>query len=211
MLIINEINIIMSSIGTTSIDSLPMSPQSENNIQMETYEKNVVMSNSSQEAQHNRDVDPTMDQKNMNQFVTGLQQASAAGMTSLPSRDIPQNQQHISQDPNIKPNYIPENENEQIDYIQQHQTNEDMINSQALKQEKKNAFDSMFDEFQTPILIGILYFLFQLPIFQKQLCKFLPSLFKKDGNPSLSGYIFTSAAFSSIYYFIIKGMLFLER
>ncbi len=34
MLIINEINIIMSSIGTTSIDTLPMSPQSENNIQM---------------------------------------------------------------------------------------------------------------------------------------------------------------------------------
>ena len=34
-------------------------------------------------------------QKNLNQFVTGIQQASAAGMTTLPSRDIPQNQQFI--------------------------------------------------------------------------------------------------------------------
>jgi len=210
MLIINEISIIMS-IGTTSIDSLPMSPQSENNIQMETFEKNVQIQNPSQDLGQQRDNDPAMNQKNMNQFVTGLQQASAAGMTSLPSRDIPQNQQHISQDEYVKPNFIPQHENEQIDYIQQHQTNEEIIHAQGLKQDKKNTFDSMFDEFQTPILIGVLYFLFQLPILQKQLCKIIPSLFKKDGNPSLSGYIFTSAAFSSAYYFIMKGMFFLEK
>jgi hypothetical protein len=209
MLIINEINIIMSTIGTTSIDSLPMSPQSEHNIQMQTYEKNVQIQNFPQEGNYSRDVDPTLDQKHLNQFVTGLQQASAAGMTSLPSRDIPQNQQHIIQDVHTKPNYIPQNET--IDYIQQHQTNEEIINSQALKQEKKNVFDSVFDEFQIPILIGVLYFLFQLPVVEKQLAKILPSLFKKDGNPSLSGYIFTSVAFSCIYYFIMKGMLFLEK
>ena len=196
--------------GTTSIDSLPLSPQTGDNIRMDTYDQNMKVPNPAQALQQSRDNDPAMMQKNLNQFVTGLQQASAAGMTALPSRDIPQNQQHISQDVRIQPNYMPP-QYEQTDYIQQHQTNENIIQAQAQKQEKKNNFDALFDELRTPVLIGVLFFLFQLPIIQKQLCKILPSLYNKDGNPSLSGYIFTSAAFASSYYFIVKSMLFLER
>lgn len=197
--------------GTTSIDSLPISPQTSDNIRMDTYEINKKISNPSQNLQQERDNDPAMMQKNLNQFVTGLQQASAAGMTSLPSRDIPQNQQHISQDVRVQPNFIPPPQYEQPDYIQQQQTNDDIIRAQAQKQDKKTTFDAMFDEMQAPILIGILFFLFQLPIIQKQLCKILPELFNKDGNPSLSGYIFTSTAFAGTYYFIIKSMYFLEK
>lgn len=197
------------NIGTTSIDSLPVSPQTNDNIRMDTYEQNVKIPNPTQALQQQRDNDPATMQKNLNQFVTGIQQASAAGMTALPSRDIPQNQQHLSQDVHIQPNYIPAPT--EHDYIRAEQTNEDIIRAQAQKQEKKNSFDVMYDEFQTPALIGILFFLFQLPVIQKQLCKILPSLFNKDGNPSLSGYIFTSASFATIYYFLVKSMQFLER
>jgi len=105
------------SIGTTSIDSLPISPQSGDNIRMDTYDKNIQIENQSQSLQENRDNDPAVKQKNMNQFVTGIQQASAAGLTELPSRDIPRNQEHLSQDIQIQPNHIP-NENSQVDYIQ---------------------------------------------------------------------------------------------
>jgi hypothetical protein len=197
------------NIGTTSIDSLPLSPQTNENIRMDTYEQNVKIPNPAQALQQERDNDPAVMQKNLNQFVTGIQQASAAGMTTLPSRDIPQNQQHLSQDVHIQPNYIPVQDS-QMDYIRAEQTNEEIIRAHAKKQERKNTFDIWYDELQTPVLIGILFFLFQLPIIQKQLCKLLPSLFNKDGNPSLSGYIFTSVSFASIYYFLIKSINFLE-
>jgi hypothetical protein len=196
------------NIGTTSIDSLPVSPQTDN-IRMDTYDQNVKIQNPTQALQHDRDNDPAAMQKNLNQFVTGIQQASAAGMTALPSRDIPQNQQHLAQDVRIQPNYIPQAN--EMDYIRAEQTNEEIIRAQAQKQEKKNSFDALYTELQTPALIGILFFLFQLPVIQKQLCKILPSLFNKDGNPSLSGYVFTSVSFAAVYFFLVKGMQFLER
>ena len=199
------------NIGTTSIDSLPVSPQTNDNIRMDTYEQNVKIPNPTQALQHERDNDPATMQKNLNQFVTGIQQASAAGMTTLPSRDIPQNQQQLSQDVRIQPNYIPPASNNQLDYIRAEQTNDEIIRAQAQKQEKKNSLDVLYDEIQTPALIGILFFLFQLPVIQKQLCKILPSLCNKDGNPSLSGYIFTSVSFASVYFFLVKAMHFLER
>ena len=198
------------NIGTTSIDSLPLSPQTDN-VRMDTYEQNIKIPNPTQSLQQERDNDPAIMQKNLNQLVTGIQQASAAGLTALPSRDIPQNQQHISQDTQIKPNYIPSPEERMNDYIREHQTNEEIIRAQAQKQGKKASFDVLFDELQGPFMIGILYFLFQLPVVQKQLCKILPTLYGKDGNPNLSGYIFTSAAFASAYYFLMKSMNFLER
>ena len=198
------------NIGTTSIDSLPVSPQTGDNIRMDTYDQNVKIANPTQTLQQSRDNDPAIMQKNLNQFVTGIQQASAAGLTVLPSRDIPQNQQHLSQDVRIQPNYIPPPET-QMDYIRAESTAEEIIRAQAQKQEKKKTFDIWYDELQTPILIGILFFLFQLPVIQKQLCKILPSLCNKDGNPSLSGYVFTSASFAGVYYFLVKAMYFLER
>ena len=198
------------NIGTTSIDSLPVSPQTGDNIRMDTYEQNVKIANPTQALQQSRDNDPAAMQKNLNQFVTGIQQASAAGLTALPSRDIPQNQQHLSQDVRIQPNYIPPPET-QMDYIRAETTADQIIRAQAAKQEKKKTFDVWFDEFQTPILIGILFFLFQLPVIQKHMCKIIPSLFNKDGNPSLSGYVFTSATFASVYYFLVKAMYLLER
>lgn len=198
------------NIGTTSIDSLPVSPQTGDNIRMETYDQNIKIPNPTQALQQERDNDPSVMQKNLNQFVTGIQQASAAGMTTLPSRDIPQNQQHLSQDVRIQPNFIPPAETE-LDYIRREQTNEEIIRAQAQKQIKKDSFDLWYDELQTPVLIGILFFLFQLPVIQKQLCRILPSLYSKDGNPNLSGYVFTSASFAAVYYFLVKSMRFLER
>jgi hypothetical protein len=198
------------NIGTTSIDSLPVSPQTGDNIRMDTYDQNIKIPNPTQALQQERDNDPSVMQKNLNQFVTGIQQASAAGMTTLPSRDIPQNQQHLSQDIRIQPNYIPPAETE-LDYIRREQTNEEIIRAQAQKQVKKDSFDLWYDELQTPVLIGILFFLFQLPVIQKQLCRIIPSLYGKDGNPNLSGYVFTSASFAAVYYFLVKSMRLLER
>ena len=219
------------NIGTTSLDSLPLSPQTGDNIRLETREKNVRVNNPTQNLQQERENDllaiqqnaaqgqgqqmqgqqMQMPQGNLNQFVTGIQQASAAGLTGLPSRDIPQNQQHISQDFQIQPNYIPQPAaGVGGDYIQEHQTNDEIIRAQAQKQRKQDSMEGLYDELQTPLLIGVLFFLFQLPVVQKQILKLLPSLFNKDGNPNLSGYIITSAAFAGAYYILMKGMRVLE-
>ena len=207
------------NIGTTSIDSLPISPQTGENIQLKTYEKNnnVQVQNPMQNLQQERDNDPSIMQKNLNQFVTGIQQASAAGMTALPSRDIPKNQGHLSQDVYTQQNYIPPPEQNSGsrgnvgDYIQEQQSNDEIIRAQGQKQDKKDRMDQLFDELQMPVLIRILYFLFQLPVVQKQLCRVIPALFNKDGNPNLSGYIFTSIAFSSTFFILTKSMRFLEK
>lgn len=207
------------NIGTTSLDSLPMSPQSGDNIRLDTYEqnqnqnqnqRNTKIQNPAQDLHHTRDADLSVMQNNLNQFVTGLQQASASGATMLPSRDIPTNQEHISHDVNIKPNYIPQ-EAGHDDYIQQHQTNEDIIRAQANKQQKQEFTDYIYEEVQVPVLIGVLYFLFQLPIIRRQIFKFLPTLFNKDGNPNLSGYIFNSVLFGLFYYVFTKGIRFLDK
>jgi hypothetical protein len=145
-----------------------------------------------------------MSQQNMNQFVSGLQQASAAGLTTLPSRDIPQSQSHLTQDPHMQPNYVPQEQ--QGDYITEHQTNEDIIRKHTQREQQENSLDTFYNNLQAPILIAILYFLFQLPIVRKNILKFLPSLFNKDGNPNLIGYVINSAIFASLYFSMTKGI-----
>ncbi len=190
--------------GTTSIDSLPISPQTQNNIQLELNE-NVRIENPSQHLQKSREEDPVANQRNLNQFVTGLQQASASGMTGLPSRDIPQSQEHLTQDPQMQPNFIPSHQGGG-DYILNHQTSEDIIRENARRQTKTDSLDELYNEMQIPILIAVLYFLFQLPVVRKNIFKYIPSLFLKDGNYNLSGYILNSLMFAGLYFIMTKGI-----
>jgi len=196
-----------SLIGTTSIDALPMNPQGVGQpaqMQMQQQQENIKLEIDHNKIQQQRDNDPAVNQQNLNQFVTGIQQASAAGMTALPSRDIPQNQEALSRDQQIKPNYIPSTDN--TDYIKEQQNNEEMIREYARRQKKTDSLDNVYNELQIPILIAVLYFTFQLPVVRKNLFKFLPSLFSKDGNPNLSGYILNSLLFASLYFGLTKGM-----
>ena len=144
--------------------------------------------------------------KDVNQFVTGIQQAASSGALNLPSRDIPQQQIHITQDNSVQPNYIPQNSNS--DYIGSGQSSEEIIRRNAHKTEKANKLDNLYDNFQAPILIGALYFIFQLPIIRKTIFKILPPLFLKDGNPNLLGYTFNSIVFAILYYLVNNAILY---
>ena len=224
----------MSNIGTTSIDNLPISPQtqSQDNIKLniddsvsrlqQTRDADLLQAQQNQPqqqfqpaqnqpaqqfqpAQQNPMMTNAMSQQTMNQFVSGLQQASAAGLTTLPSRDIPQTQSHLTQDQQMQPNYIPR---EQIntDYITEHQTNDDILRKQAQKDQHSRGLDTFYNNLQTPILIAILYFLFQLPIVRKNIFKFAPSLFSKDGNPNLMGYVMNSTIFAALYFGLTRSV-----
>jgi len=228
------------NLGATSIDSLPVSPQTQ--YQPQTENIKLEIDGSLSKIQQSRDIElfqgtqgqggqtqgqggqtqgqggqtqgqgqgqpaqlNAMNQQNINQFVSGLQQASSAGLTVLPSRDIPQTQSHFTQDQQMQPNYVPQ-EQDNTDYITEHQTNEDIIRKYNTKEQHAHSLDDFYSNIQTPILIGILYFLFQLPVVRKNVFKFLPSLFSKDGNPNLSGYVVNSAIFAALYFSLTKGI-----
>ena len=141
-----------------------------------------------------------LSQQSIQQIVAGLQQAQ--GATGLPSRDLPKNNSHITQDEQIQPNYVPKPEN--TNYIENDQEFETLIQQSKNKKVEQDRLDVLYDELQTPVIVMILFFFSQLPVFQKTLAKNLPSLFTRDGNPSFSGYLFKTVVFGVIFYGITK-------
>jgi hypothetical protein len=191
------------SAGTTNIDDLPNS----SNIKMDIQEQPAQPQ---PQGQNIPAVQQTqLSQEDLNKIISGIQSASTNNMTSLPSRDIPTNQNQITQDPQIQANYVPQ---EQVNnnYIQNEDNIEEMIERNKVNKMKKEKVDSLQDELQTPILIIILFFLFQLPIINKQLFTYIPSLFIKDGNMNFIGYLVKSLLFGGVYYGIIKLVNYIE-
>lgn len=151
----------------------------------------------------------SLDQTTINQIVNGLQQATSSGATQLQSRDIPRTTEALVQDPSVQPNFIPPQSN--ADYITDYENNEDIINNYSKGQKYGDSLDQLYDEIQIPLLISVLYFLFQLPIFRRYLYKFFPALFSKDGNINLYGFVFTSALFGLLFYLLSKIMTHFSR
>jgi hypothetical protein len=170
----------------------------------------------------------SLSQEDINKIINGIQTASQHHLTSLQSRDIPMNVSSITQDPSVKPNYIPgqggsggvggqHHQTKYIDSIEasqnkqnQQQSLEEAYLSMKNKQKKQEKTDELFDEIQTPILIVILFFLFQMPVFNKVLYQYFPSFFIADGNLGLGGYLFKSALFGALYFVIMKFMNYLS-
>lgn len=190
----------MADINSTNINDLPTDPigggSIGGNVSMVTQETTQQNVNSNVNAGQ-----MSLDQSTISQIVNGLQQASLYGATSLPSRDIPMNTDNIVKDVQVQPNYIPEPSTK--DYI--HESDDD-INNYMRKERLDNSLDAFYDEFQTPLLLAVLYFIFQLPIFKKVLYQYIPFLFFKDGNYNINGLIFTSGLFAFIYYSVSKSV-----
>jgi hypothetical protein len=204
----------MAELNTTSINDLPTDPAgggsiggnvslvaNETNYKIpQTPQYNVQMSQQGQQ-QQTPPSSMSLDQTTISQIVNGLQQASIAGATSLPSRDIPQNTQSIVNDPAIQANYVPPPQPNQSDYIK------DDDNAYTYKEENiNNSLDAVYDEIQAPLLLAVLYFFFQLPIMRKLIFQYLPFLCNVDGNYNFNGLVFTSALYGFIYYFLTKSM-----
>lgn len=216
---------------TTSLDDLPQSSvNSQPNVNLNITEQNVKVPNPAQdlEAKRNADLQQVMSQAtpqqnqppaprqaqsesnngiDINSFVTGIQEAAASGALQLPSRDIPQGQSHLTNDAQLQPNYIPENNG---DYINDTYNQEQIINNQNIKQKNTNSMDALYDDIHVPIILAVIYFVFQLPVIKTNTLKYIPSLFNKDGNFNMLGYSVNSLAFASTYYCIIKSLDFLS-
>jgi hypothetical protein len=202
---------------TTSISQLPgnnMLPSgSEQPIQIQYNSNNVVLTKNDVVSEPTTQTQNPMMQQissqpseenkiDYNEMIKQLQQANKAGATGLPSRDIPTDTNQIHADVQIKPNFIPETDN--TDYIRNYQSQQDLISQSNTNQHNIDSLDSFYNEFQFPLLIAVLYFLFQLPIFRKTIKNVLPSLYGNDANPNLNGYMFNSVLFATIFYALVK-------
>jgi len=140
-----------------------------------------------------------------NKIISGIKTAAGVGATQLPSRDVPRMPQQYTQDPRIKPNYVPPAEPEKSDYIGEHNSMQTMIEKNKKKELQNERLESIYDEIQIPIFVMVLYLIFQLPVFQRFLKTHLPALFGGDGNPKLSGYLLKTIMFGITFYLIQKG------
>lgn len=194
---------------TTSIDDLPGVASGGNGgggggivqntlkpeIPHQTYSPMVVSASQQQQQQQQTQATPDM---NVNEFVSGLQRATASGMTALPIRDVPRNTESVISDEQTMPNYVPKAPH---DYIREHHENtQSFLEHHERSTNRGESIDIVYETLQVPILLAILYFTFQLPVMRKYLLMYLPSIFNKDGNHNLSGLLFISILFSCTYY-----------
>ena len=185
---------------STSILDLPTDPVGGGNIS-----NNISMSSSENDANQNQQGGAfSLDQTTISQIVSGLQQASLSGATQLPSRDIPMTTTGHSNDPQIQPNYVPPPPQNNIDYIKNYEQTSDMMDDYNKNSQRQNSLDEMYNEIQTPLLLAVIYFLFQLPFFRKFIFNYFPVLFSNDGNLNINGFLFTSILFGLLYYTLNK-------
>jgi len=144
-----------------------------------------------------------MPQQNaINTVVSGLQNMQYS--TDLPNRDIPMNTNHITHDNTTRPNYVPEADPEKMDYIGEEESLQDMIDKNRKQEKEIFEINDLYDELTTPILVMILYFIFQLPFLKKIMLQHLPSFFSADKNLNFSGYFFKTAVFGGSFYSLTK-------
>ncbi len=146
-------------------------------------------------------MDNNITQKSYNELVGQIQQADKLGVTQLPSRDVPNNTDNIVMDNQTNPNYIPEQEILE-DYIKNYETPDNVIINEENNEKNKDRLEELYTKLQMPLLVSILYFLFNLPVIRKYMYKYIPNLFNKDGNANLFGYLVNSILFGALYYFI---------
>lgn len=180
-------------IATTSLDELPTSNASTDNVQLTTKDKvgeqNTIVRSDANKAE--------ILIERENELITGIQTASANGMLGLPSRDIPMDKAAVTTDENVKPNFIPSQNN---DYITEHVTSEEIIRQNAKKQNTQDAWDDVYAEISLPLLIAVFYFMYQLPAVRRAFMTTLPMCYSKSGEVNLSGRLLNCIVFGGVIY-----------
>ena len=133
-------------------------------------------------------------------------QAPDAPQYKLPSRDIPRNTDGYMQDIEITPNYIPAPKLTS-DYIREFQEDEEKsIKSHKQKKRRERLIDTVLTEVQVPIFIGILFFIFQMPLIDVLIFKRFSfmRIYSEDGNFNFYGLFIKSILFGTSYTFLTK-------
>jgi hypothetical protein len=111
----------------------------------------------------------------------------------LPARDIPRETIQHTTDVQTTPNYIPP---KQPEYIEQ---------QQVYQPPPPNKLDRFLDEFKLPILLSILYFIFQLPMVQTFIVRMFPSVVL-NGDLTTIGVVIKSIMFGLAFHVTMFAM-----
>jgi len=199
---------------STSIDKLP---SNTNNVELSiknTPVSNTIPSDQNIRPDPNERVDipiapPREEKRSVEEALIGINEAYRQGGTNLLSRDIPMNTNRITQDEAIRANYIPPATNN--NYIEEKDTYDSMVEQNKKKGDAQDKLDILYEELQQPILVSILFFLFQLPIVKNKFKSTFPMVFKGDGNLAFSGYLTKSIFFGGSLYLVLKSIKYLSE
>ena len=120
----------------------------------------------------------------------------------LPSRDIPMDTSYHNHDEQIRPNYIPKTRLSSDYVLDYEKVNESKYKMTNDIKHKTRLIDNIMIELQNPIFISILFFIFQMPIINSCMMKYLSFLmiYNEDGNFNFYGILLKSMLFGTMFY-----------
>ena len=130
----------------------------------------------------------------------------------LPSRDIPRNTDGYTQDIETTANYIP-HPKLTSDYIRDFQEEEEVaIKTHKVKKQRERLMDTLLTEIQIPSFIGILFFVFQMPLIDALIFKRFSfmRIYNEDGNFNFYGLFLKSILFGFSYSVLTRGLDFVS-
>ena len=214
----------MADLNTTNINDLPSSnlgnqpvqqninlninelqsvPQTSMQEEAKLNYNDIVNSMSSNKPQMNQVVQntPPADNGDISNILKSMEQiASQSDVLGLPSRDIPQMSNR--EDIQTTANYIPQNNN----YIDDYESMENIKEKKRKEDNRTTSLQYLYEEMQIPIIIGLLYFLFHLPVINNWFTRSFKFAFHGDGNMNLNGYILKSVVFAFLYFVLLSFM-----
>jgi hypothetical protein len=212
---------------TTNLSNLPQAPNVPQQTipQMsnmnEPQSQNVIISDSSATSYSTADLDQRRPQevdmsdqggghKSMEEMMKQVQVASGQGLTNIsqvPTHHASTSQQHTIDTQAMANNLEKSEELEkkrvrftEDDYIKNYQ----VPNTTEATGDTRATAETLFEQFKIPIIVGLLYYIFEMPAIQKLLLKAFPKMFKSDANINDYGALLMAIIFGTLYYGITK-------
>ena len=121
----------------------------------------------------------------------------ASQTVKLPDRDIPRETIQHTVDPQATVQYMPQRPPEYI--------------PAPSAPASKLDYGKLYEQLRVPVILSLLYFVFQLDSFQALLKKLVPMIFNESGSMTSKGLFVKSALFGSAYYLVTYLMQHLSR
>lgn len=212
---------------TTNLSNLPQAP----NVPQQTIPQmsnmnqpsgqNVIISDGSATSYSTADLDQRRPQevdmsdqsggnKSMEEMMKQVQVASGQGLTNIsqvPTHHASTSQQHVVDTQAMANNLEKSEELEkkrvrfaEDDYIKNYQ----VADTTEATGDTTATAETLFEQFKIPIIVGLLYYIFEMPAIQKMLLKAFPKMFKSDANINDYGALLMAIIFGGLYYGITK-------
>jgi hypothetical protein len=132
----------------------------------------------------------------------------------LPSRDIPMDTTQYAQDENIQANRLPKPPKSVriADYVEEYSESDSLRRIEKHEREKRErrVMENMWTDIQIPILVALLYMVFQLGALNRFLYRYTHLLgipqtcFASDGTLNMYGIILQGVLFGGVYAALMK-------